>query len=167
MGVDVSSRAVNFARLNAMLNGTSSVFFTNPSGTHGVGTAEWSWNARFTDLDMTGNALCGPFQVYVNNEAQNHSITFRLRNERGNCEHGIGCRITVHYGPDGRLHQTRESKASGGFHSFDAPEAHFGLGEETQIGRVEVRWSTGETTVFEQPFPAGGDYVLTREKRQG
>ena len=67
----------------------------------------------------------------------------------------------MHYGPDGRLHHTRESKASGGFHSFDAPEAHFGLGEETQIGRVEVRWSTSETTVFEQPFPVGRDYVLT------
>ena len=42
---------------------------------------------------------------------------------------------------------------------------HFGLGGEEKIDRVEVRWSTGETTLFEQPFPANRDYVLTREKR--
>jgi hypothetical protein len=48
---------------NILLKGQGGGRFTNPSGTHGVGTAEWRWNARFTDLDMTGKALCGPFQV--------------------------------------------------------------------------------------------------------
>jgi len=212
---------------NVLLRGEGGGRFADTSATTGVSTAEWSWNARFADLDndqwqdlyvvngvlitqefasnnffhnlggegfaskaeefglddydhsssytyididndgdldIIGNLLYGPFQVYINNEQRNHSVTFKLRDLHGN-RFCIGCRITLHYGPEGRLHQTREIKASGGFHSFDAPEAHFGLGGEEKIDRVEVRWSTGETTLFEQPFPANRDYVLTREKR--
>ena len=40
----------------------------------------------------------------------------------------------------------REIQASGGFISFDAPIAYFGLGEFQKIERVDVRWSTGESS---------------------
>jgi len=210
---------------NILLRGGEAGRLTDVSEAAGVSTAEWSWNARFADLDndgwqdlyvvngvlitqefasnnffhnqgggafadaalafglddhdhsssytyididndgdldIIGNMLYGPFQVYLNNERQNHSITFKLRDERGN-RFCIGCRVTLHYGPGGGLHQMREIKASGGFHSFDQPAAHFGLGGVTEVTRVEVRWSTGETSVFDRPFPAGQDYLLTRE----
>lgn len=72
-------------------------------------------------------------------------------------------RITIHYGPEGERHQMREIKAGGGFHSHDAPVAHFGLGEYDELRRVEVRWSNGETMVFETPFPANREYTIHRK----
>ena len=56
----------------------------------------------------------------------------------------------------------REIQASGGFISFDAPIAYFGLGEFQQVERVEVHWSTGERTEIRGDFPAGARYVITR-----
>ncbi len=60
------------------------------------------------------------------------------------------------------MKQIREIKAGGGFLSFDAPYAHFGLGNETVINKVAVIWSTGERIIFSRPFEAGYKYVITR-----
>ena len=50
------------------------------------------------DLDIISNTLYGPFKVYINNETKNNSTTFKLRDAKGN-RFCVGCRITVHYGP--------------------------------------------------------------------
>jgi len=60
----------------------------------------------------------------------------------------------------------REIQASGGFISFDAPVAYFGLGQFTRVDRVEVEWSTGERTEIRGDFPAGARYVLRRPRRR-
>ncbi|NIU96890.1 MAG: hypothetical protein GWN57_11580 [Nitrospinaceae bacterium] len=114
------------------------------------------------DLDIIGNTLYGPFKIYINHESENNRVMFRLEDGRGN-RHCIGCRVTIHYGPEGKRHQMREIKASGGYRSFDAPVAHFGLGPYDVVQKVEVRWSDGIATVIGQPFPVNRKYLLYRK----
>ena len=113
------------------------------------------------DLDIIANTQYGPFKVYRNNETRNSSVVFKLRDGRGN-RFCIGCRVTIHYGAEGKRHQVREIKASGGYRSFDAPLAHFGLGGNTKIQKVEVRWSDGTQTRINHSLPANREYTLQR-----
>jgi hypothetical protein len=89
------------------------------------------------DLDIVAVSLQGPIWLYVNNTQRNAGIVFELDDRKAN-RAGIGSRIIIHYGAPGSKHQIREIKASGGFLSYDAPQAHFGLSEHGVISRVEV-----------------------------
>ncbi|GJL79214.1 MAG: hypothetical protein NPINA01_22030 [Nitrospinaceae bacterium] len=209
---------------NLLLKGSGKKSFDDISEPSKVTTAEWSWNARFADLDndewqdlyvvngvlitqefatnnffhnqqgktfnaaekefglydrdhsssytyididndgdldIIGNTQYGPFKVYLNNDTQGNSVTFKLNDGKGN-RHCIGCKIGIHYGSEGKRHQIREIKASGGFHSFDTPIAHFGLGDHETVSKVEIHWSTGEVTTLGQQFPANREYRIHR-----
>ncbi|MCZ6620172.1 MAG: CRTAC1 family protein, partial [Gammaproteobacteria bacterium] len=113
------------------------------------------------DLDIVAVSLQGPIWLYVNNTQHNAGIVFELDDKKAN-RAGIGSRIIIHYGASGSKHQIREIKASGGFLSYDAPQAHFGLGEHGVISRVEVIWSTGEITELTGEFRAGHKYRIER-----
>jgi uncharacterized membrane protein YraQ (UPF0718 family) len=115
------------------------------------------------DLDIVAVPGVGPILVYRNNSTRNR-IAFELRDHIGN-RSGIGSRIIIHYGPGGSRHQMREIQASGGFTSFDAPIAYFGLGEFAGVERVEVQWSTGERSDIHGDFSAGARYVIDRPAR--
>jgi hypothetical protein len=113
------------------------------------------------DLDIVAASFDGPIWLYTNNTQNNHGIIFELDDKKGN-RNGIGSRIIIHYGDNGDKHQIREIKASGGFVSFDAPRAHFGLGEHPVVSKVEVIWSTGEKTELSGEFKAGHKYRIER-----
>ena len=116
------------------------------------------------DLDILATGLLSPTRLFINRESSNNAISFAVRDYRGN-RFGIGSKLTIRYQQDGeQLHQLRELKASGGFMSFDPPEARFGLGEQDQISRLEIDWSTGEKTIIDKPLPAGRHYIVTRGK---
>jgi len=117
---------------------------------------------RDGDLDIIANTLYGPFKVYTNNETKNNSATFKFQDERGN-RFCLGCKIIIHYGHNGEKHQFREIKTGGGFHSYDAPEAHFGLSGFVSIHKIEIIWSAGEKTSLEGNFPANHDYIIQRK----
>ncbi len=209
---------------NVMLKGKEDQTLEDVSEAMGVTTAEWSWNARWVDLDndewqdlyvvngvlitqeytsnnffhnqqgktflpaeeefglqdfdhsstytyldfdrdgdldLVVNTLYGPFKVHINGEDEKNSISFRLEDGQGN-RNCIGCRITLHYGPEGGRHQMREIRAGGGFHSFDAAFAHFGLGAHDSVSRVEIRWNDGTTSTISRPLAAGRDYLISR-----
>ncbi|MDH5507996.1 MAG: CRTAC1 family protein, partial [Anaerolineae bacterium] len=114
------------------------------------------------DLDIITAPNNGPLTVFVNQAAQGNAIAFALRDRAGN-RSGIGSKIIIHYGAQGSRQQMREIKASGGFISFDPQLAYFGLGEYAGVSRVEIIWSTGETSTLEGNFPAGGLYTISRE----
>ncbi len=114
------------------------------------------------DLDIISVPAAGPVLVYRNNRTTGNSIAFELRDQIGN-RFGLGSKIIIHYGPDGSRRQMREIQAGGGFVSFDAPTAHFGLGEFAKVDRVEVIWSTGERSEIRQGFAAGARYIITRQ----
>ena len=113
------------------------------------------------DLDIVSIPEVGPVHVYRNNLQSSNAIAIELEDHIGN-RSGIGSTITIHYGPSGARHQMREIQASGGFVSFDAPVAHFGLGEFDAVDRIELRWSTGERSVLEGPFEARARYRIKR-----
>src|SRR5262249_44322257 len=115
------------------------------------------------DLDIVAVPISGPVLVYVNNSKKNR-IAFELRDLAGN-RFGIGSKIVIRYGPGGARHQLREIQASGGFISFDAPIAYFGLGEFQAVDSVEVQWSTGERSEIRGDFRAGARYVVRRARR--
>ncbi len=116
---------------------------------------------RDGDLDIITNSVNGPLWLYRNNSRTGHSIAFRLRDEVGNAD-GIGTKFTIHYGPGGGRHQLRELKASGGYLSFDEAVAHFGLGKHDRVERLNISWSTGDSSVISGPFEAGHVYLLER-----
>ena len=113
------------------------------------------------DLDIIAVSFDGPVWIYTNNTRENQGIIFELNDHKGN-RTGIGSRIIIHYGENGDKHQIREIKASGGFLSFDAPRAHFGLGKYSHVSLVEVIWSTGEKTELSGEFKAGHKYRIER-----
>lgn len=222
---DTSEEIPQQALSNLLLLGEKDKPFQDISEQNGVTTAEWSWNAKFADLDndewqdlyvvngvlitqefatnnffhnqagktfksaeqefglfdrdhsssytyididndgdldIIANTQYGPFKTYINNNSKGNSVTFRLKDEQGNSQ-CIGCKIIIHYGPEGERHQFREIKASGGFHSFDAPIAHFGLGEYDTVSKIEIHWSTAETTTVTQAFAANREYRIQRK----
>ena len=79
------------------------------------------------DLDIVSIPEVGPVYVYRNNLQSGNAMFVELTDYEGN-RFGIGSTITIHYGPSGERHQMREIETRGGFVSFDAPIAHFGLG---------------------------------------
>ncbi len=110
------------------------------------------------DLDIIAAPYLGPILVYRNTQKKGRAIMFELHDQIGNY-YGIGSKVIIRYG---KRHQMREIQASGGFKSFDAPIAWFGLGEHQRVDQVEIRWSTGGTTLLDMEFKAGAKYIITR-----
>ena len=213
-------------QFNLLLSGQADHTFKDVSEQTKISTAEWSWNARFADLDndewqdlyvvngvpitqefasnnffhnqngkffvqaqeefglddhdhsssytyidldrdgdldIIANTLYGPFKVYTNNNTEGNSVTIKLVDEQGN-RFCLGCTLIIRYGLDGKRHQMRTIKTGGGFHSYDAPIAHFGLGKYKTIQQIEITWSTGETSTLEHQFLANHEYTLHRRR---
>jgi len=154
---------------------STNVFFRNQQGKHfsndtqKAGLENYLSMSAYTyidydndgDLDIVAVSLDGPIWIYTNNTQKNKGIFFELDDHRGN-RSGIGSRIIIHYGDKGTKHQIREIKASGGFGSFDAPHAHFGLGKNETISSVDVIWSTGEKSELAGKFKTGHKYKIKR-----
>lgn len=84
-------------------------------------------------------------QFYRNLGSDNHWLGLRLVGPPGN-RHAIGARVTAQ--TDG-LTQVREIRAGGSFLSSPPAETHFGLGSDTTIARLTIRWPDGRTTRLE------------------
>jgi hypothetical protein len=152
----------------------SNILFHNRGGsgfedaTEDSGLTAYTETAAYTyadldndgDLDIVTVPMFGPLSVYENRGARGNAIAVALRDARGN-RFGIGARVVIAL-PDGSR-QMRELQASGGYLSYDAPVAHFGLGDQDRVERIEVAWADGSTSRVEGPFAAGSAYVLTRD----
>lgn len=111
------------------------------------------------DLDIVTQPVNGPVALFVNNAASGNAVTVTLRDGQGN-SHAIGARLSAELA-DGTI-MTREITSGGGFMSFDAPVAHFGLGEAGALAALTLRWPDGEETRIDGPIPAGAGYTITR-----
>ncbi|WP_233341662.1 FG-GAP-like repeat-containing protein [Robiginitomaculum antarcticum] len=112
------------------------------------------------DLDIVTVPVNGPLQVYQNNSQDGNIVSFSFDDRIGNRD-GVGNRVTIFYG-EGRQ-QVRELQLGGGFMSFDAAIAHFGLGEFKRIDRVIVNWADGGQSEIAGPVKAGSRYIITRQ----
>ena len=103
------------------------------------------------DLDIIGNGAEGPAQVYRNHAAgKNHSIAVSLIDSKGNYN-AIGAKVFVYYDNKQKA-QMREIKASGGYQSFDAAMAWFGLGKQNEIDEIRVLWPDQTSISFSGPL---------------
>lgn len=109
------------------------------------------------DLDILACPPNGKFRLFRNNQ-QRQSIMFELEDYQS-LRSGVGAKVTIRYKGGQQL---RELKASGGFGSFEAPLAHFGLGDHRSVQGVEVRWSDGKQSVISDTLEAGYRYRLAR-----
>lgn len=111
------------------------------------------------DLDVVTVAVNGPLKVFVNNAAKGNAIGFEFRDEIGN-HFGIGNVVEISLG--GKSIQTRELQSGGGFMSFDAPVAHFGLGKAETIESATIHWADGGSSTIDGPISSGAIYRAER-----
>ena len=110
------------------------------------------------DLDIISLPLNSQPKVFVNHYAgKNSSITFEVLDRDGN-QFGVGSKVFISTNPTGQYDQMREIKASGGFHSFDMPRTHFGLGTSNWISRIKLVTLQGREVEFQGTFPADKHY---------
>ena len=84
-----------------------------------------------------------------------------LRNDGGNQHHWLGISLIGANGPvsavgakvtltsDGRT-QVRVNQWATSYLSYNDPRVHFGLGDNTRIDHVTVRWPNGQTEIFKE-----------------
>ena len=139
--------------------------FTEESGPEGLEDYLMTASATAFDADGDGDAdmlthpVNGPL-AFFRNTAQGARLGFELADFRGNRD-GIGAVITL-MDETGRV-QSRELQSGGGFMSFDAPRAMFGLGKLEAATRAVIRWPDGGKTVIDGSLPAGALYRVVRE----
>ena len=113
---------------------------------------------------MVAASQNGPLIAYWNNNQESNAIKVELRDSRGN-HFGIGSKIRIFYGENESKMQVRELMLSGGFGSFDAAYAHFGLADYEEVSRIEVEWSTGEKDTISGTFAANKTYRIERTEQ--
>ncbi len=111
------------------------------------------------DLDVITQPVNGPVALFVNGAQQGNALAVELRDALGN-SHGIGARVYAVMA-DG-TEQMRELTSGGGFMSFDAAVAHFGLGGAEAADALRVVWPDGEVARIAGPIPAGATYTIRR-----
>lgn len=113
------------------------------------------------DLDIITHPVNGPIILFRNTLQATPSVAIILEDEVGN-SNGIGAHITI---TDNTGHtQNREIQLGGGFMSFDAPIAHFGLGAADHISELSIRWPDGQHTLIKGKIAPFAEYRVHRHK---
>lgn len=120
--------------------------------------------AAYGDYDQDGDldiALMssGRATALLRNEGGNtdHWLQVHLEGRRSNRD-GVGAKVYVQAGS---LRLFQQVKAGSGYQSTSQRALHFGLGQNAQAARVEVRWPSGAVQVVEG---VGADQVLRLEE---
>ncbi|MDH5721731.1 MAG: FG-GAP-like repeat-containing protein [Alphaproteobacteria bacterium] len=157
----------------------SNVFYVNKGNgsfedkTKEAGLEDYTVSSAYTyvdydrdgDLDIITVPMDTPLTIYRNeNNGTNNAIVFALEDRRSKNIFGYGAKVLISYEVDGNTMQQRQDiQGSGGYKSFNAPEAHFGLGNAQNVTRVSVEWPDGGQSVVEGIFFAGKLYKIIRE----
>ncbi len=97
-------------------------------------------NDGFLDVQFASN-------VFYNVPNANHWIKINLQGLISN-QNGIGARVEI-YGNWGK--QIREIRSGHGFSHQSTMNAHFGIGSETNVDQVIIRWPSGIIDVIDNP----------------
>ena len=98
------------------------------------------------DLDLIVCNLGENVSLYRNRAAQTGAHWLKMRLEGKKNRFGIGAIVTAHLPKGNRL--TRLMNPGTGFLSGNEPVLHFGLGEETKVERLEIRWPAGAVQIL-------------------
>ena len=123
--------------------------------------------AAFGDINNDGmvdvvviNVGSPPSLLLNTSSNTNHRVLFQLQGTKSN-RMAIGARVTVKAGD---LVQMNEVRAGGSYLSQNDPRLHFGLGQQSRMAKVEVRWPSGSTEVLND-LPA--DFIYTIVEGRG
>ncbi len=96
-------------------------------------------------LDLVVNTNNGPAQVFINQpQAGRHWLSVRLEGKKSGRD-AFGARVEVTVAG---VTQRRWAMSGGSYLSSRDPRVHFGLGSQTRVERLRVRWPSGETEEF-------------------
>jgi hypothetical protein len=142
--------------------------FDNVSSVLAEIPAESRRGAAFGDLNNDGNIdvvmvnVGAPPTLLLNQGGnQNHRVLFKLTGSGPKSNRSaIGARVTV---KAGRLTQLGEVRAGGSYISQNDPRLHFGLGAESRMTEVEIKWPSGKVEVL-RDLPADFIYIVVEGK---
>jgi len=143
--------------------------FEDDSAAWGLDHLGISFGCALVDLDHDGAVDVvlvnqdGPPTIFRNDITTGHSVEFTLAGRAPNRD-GIGAEIRLETAAGT---QVRQLYTEHGVVTSEPPVVHFGLGNETTINRVTIRWPLGEVQVLEnlvadsrytiaEPPPPGG-----------
>jgi enediyne biosynthesis protein E4 len=118
-----------------------------PRVSRGVAIADFDNDGQ---MDVIVEDLDGPPMLLHNHGAPaNHWVTFELAGTKSN-RLAIGARLKI---VAGSLTQTEEVRSGGGYLSQHDLRIHFGLGSETKIDSLEIRWPSGKVETLSNLAP--------------
>jgi hypothetical protein len=123
--------------------------------------------AAFGDINNDGNVdivimnVGEPPTLLLNQGGNsNHRALFKLVGAKSN-KMAIGARVTV---KAGRLVQLSEVRGGGSYISQNDPRLHFGLGTESMMSEVEIKWPSGKIEVLHD---VAADFIYTIVEGEG
>jgi len=141
--------------------------FEDVSATLAAISPESRRGAAFGDINNGGNVdvvmvNVGALPTLLLNQGgnSNHRVLFKLTGTKSN-RSAIGARLTV---KAGKLVQFSEVRAGGSYISQNDPRLHFGLGTESRMNDVEIKWPSGKVETLHD-LPA--DFIYTIVEGQG
>jgi hypothetical protein len=119
------------------------------------------------DLDIVTNEWNDHPQVLISNlsdHKQIHYLKIKLIGTVSNRD-GLGATVKVHVArPEGPKTYTRYHDGKSGYLSQSSMPLYFGLDEATQIGRIEVRWPSGNTQTLTEKIPLNTLLTITEDR---
>lgn len=126
----------NFATISALSG------YDTPDDGRGLALMDWDFDGR---MDFWSSARTSPRLRFMHNQLKDTGCWFGLRlcgTGKSNRD-AVGARVIVTL-PSGRV-LLRSVRAGEGFASQSTKWLHFGLGQESEVKSVSIRWPSGET----------------------
>jgi hypothetical protein len=95
---------------------------------------------------VTSNFTDRPY-YFKNIFPRKNYVTFRLRGTKSNRD-AIGAVVRLYAGKE---ILTRQVHPAGGYLAQSSSTLHFGIGDRTEVERVEIRWPSGQTQIIRTP----------------
>jgi hypothetical protein len=107
-------------------------------------------------VDMVVFNVGAPPSLFINDTRNsNHRVLFELKGTKSNRE-AVGARMIL---TSATRKQVQEVKAGNSYISTSDPRLHFGLGGDTMIQSVEIRWPSGAVETIKN-LPADAIYTI-------
>ena len=163
---DVDNVAANSKQSDTMFENVGGTRFENVSQSLGpdFNHAGFQRGSAFADLnndgfmDLVVTSLGERPRIMLNSGGENHWLTIKAIGHKSNRD-GIGTAVKVTTGSGRTLYN--HVTTSVGFMSSSDKRVHFGLGAETKIKSVELRWPSGVVQTLENVKP---DQILKVEE---
>ncbi len=122
-----------------------------PDDGRGMALVDWDLDG---DVDLWTVNRSSPQVRFLRNEGPHRHNYLALRLTGSTCNRdAIGARITVFLGGEDDVRLIKTLRAGDGYLSQSSKTVHFGLGELSQIERVEVHWPGGDVERFADIAP--------------